>query len=114
MTMTTMMTKTKPKSSTSASLSWDNRTRFVIFGLVFLFFVSWTMALGRLIGSKFWNPSIILKEAETILLMSKEEISKELPDLPWYIPIFMKNIGISYYTTRYIVFFPHVIGSIVW
>jgi uncharacterized membrane protein len=109
MTMTTTMTKAKPKSS-----SWDNRTRFVVSGLVFLFFVSWMMALGRLIGTKFWNPTLNLKNAETLLSMSKEQVSKELPNLPWFIPVFIKNIGISYYTTRYVVFFPHVVGSIVW
>ena len=121
--MTKTMTNTKPNNISSSLSSWDNRTRFVIAGLVFLFLVSWTMALGRLIGDKFWNPSKNIKEIETILLSAvsmnvTEEtttISEELvPDLPWFIPIFLKDIGLSYYTTRYMVFFPHVIGSIVW
>ena len=121
--MTKTMTNTKPNNISSSLSSWDNRTRFVIAGLVFLFLVSWTMALGRLIGDKFWNPSKNVKEIETILLsvstMNVTEetttISEELvPDLPWFIPIFLKDIGLSYYTTRYMVFFPHVIGSIIW
>lgn len=120
--MTTTMTKAKPNSTktngtntntnTSSSSSWDNRTRFVVFGLVVLFLFSWSMALSRLIGSKFWNPTFNLERAETILSMSKEKI-EEL-HVPWWIPIFIKNIGISYFTKRYIFFFPHVVGSILW
>lgn len=99
-------------TTTNKSSSWDNRTRFVVCGLVFLFLVSWSMALGRLITSKFWNPIANLQKIEMILSMSKEK-AEEI-HLPWWVRIFMEKIGISYYTTRYIYFFPHIVGSIIW
>lgn len=87
------------------SKTWDNRTRFVVYGQAFLFLVVWAGALGRLIQGKFWNAKHNVEMMEKAL--SDEETPKDMVN-------FIEGIGMSYYTNRYHWFFPHVAGSIIW
>jgi len=97
------MTAQQPKGSKNNT--WDNRTRFVVYGQGFLFIVAWTVALGRNIGDKFWNPKLNSEKMET--LVESEAVPKGLV-------YFVKYFFLSYYNQRYIFFLPHILGAIVW
>jgi hypothetical protein len=94
--MTTQEHPTKAKSSKA----WDNRTRFVVYGQVFLFLVAWSIALGRLIVGRFWNA----KRNEEIFeaIIADEDTPKALVH-------FIKDHFLSYFTKRFVVFFPHIV-----
>lgn len=85
--------------------AWNNRTRFVVYGQAFLFLVAWSVALGRLIGGRFWNAKLNEKTFEVIV--SDEMTPKTAVQL-------IKAYFLSYYTKRFFVFFPHVVGAILW
>lgn len=89
----------------NGSKSWDNKTRFVVYGQVFLFFVAWMMALGRLVMNRFWNAKFNVEEIE--VLISTEKIPKDMVH-------FVKKFVLSYFTKRYVMFFPHIVGAILW
>jgi len=86
--------------------SWDNRTRFVVYGQAFLFLVvAWAGVLGRLIGQRFWNAERNTKELE---IMIADE------DTPAYHVSFLRNVVLSYFNERFVVYFPHIVGAIIW
>eukprot|EP00536_Pseudo-nitzschia_multiseries_P013260 jgi/Psemu1/309759/fgenesh1_kg.554_\ len=94
-------------TETNAKESWDGRTRLVVYGQVFLFLVAWGMALGRLIGSKFWDRQYNIDQNEALL--ADENIPKMVKHS-------INGITKTYYTytRRFIWFFPHVAGSVIW
>eukprot|EP00531_Pseudo-nitzschia_arenysensis_P004763 CAMPEP_0116121194 /NCGR_PEP_ID=MMETSP0329-20121206/3569_1 /TAXON_ID=697910 /ORGANISM="Pseudo-nitzschia arenysensis, Strain B593" /LENGTH=266 /DNA_ID=CAMNT_0003614995 /DNA_START=689 /DNA_END=1489 /DNA_ORIENTATION=- len=98
---------TQQPKRTQNSKSWDNRTRFVVYGQGFLFIVAWTVALGRLVGEKFWNAELNSEKLNALLLVE----SKEVPEGVVY---FIKYFFLSYYNKRFVFFLPHVLGAIVW
>lgn len=100
---TNIMTVQQPKGPKSNS--WDNRTRFVVYGQAFLLIVAWTVALGRLISQRFWNAK--LNDEKTQALIENEATPKGVVYLAKY---FFE----SYYNKRFVMFFPHVVGAIVW
>jgi len=85
--------------------AWDARTRVAVYGQAFLFFVAWSVALGRLIGGKFWDAK--KNSAEMEALIADENTPKDMVGM-------IKNFVLSYYNERFIWFFPHVVGAIVW
>ena len=95
---------------------WDNRTRFVVYGQAFLLVLVWAMALSRLIDGKFWNAEHNVKTFEAILLSSDNEDGDDenTPPAPKQMIHFIKAAGMSYYTSRYVWFFPHIVGSLIW
>uniref|UniRef100_A0A7R9VVL9 Uncharacterized protein n=1 Tax=Pseudictyota dubia TaxID=2749911 RepID=A0A7R9VVL9_9STRA len=98
-----MTVKKQPiKTETNA---WDNRTRVAVYGQAFLLLVAWSMALGRLICERFWNAK--RNEEELKALIADEETPKVMVH-------FIKTNALSYFTTRFVVFFPHVVGAILW
>jgi len=94
------------------SNDWDNRTRFVVYGQAFLFVLVWAMALNRLIEGKFWNAEHSVKTFEAILSSDEQDDNENQP--PKQMIHFIKAAGMSYYTTRYVWFFPHIVGSLIW
>jgi len=94
------------RSPAQWSSTWDGRTRFVVYGQVFLLLVAWAMALGRLIQSKFWDRQHNIDQLN-------ERLSD--PDAHKLEKHAIKALSMSYYfAKRYVWFFPHVVGSIVW
>lgn len=89
----------------NGSKSWDNKTRFVVYGQVFLFFVAWMMALGKLVVNRFWNAKLNVEKLE--VMISSGEIPKDMVH-------FVKHYVLSYFTKRYVMFFPHIVGAILW
>jgi hypothetical protein len=85
--------------------SWDNRTRFVVYGQVFLFLVAWLVALGRLIAERFWNAK--RNEESVKAFIADEESPKAQAQ-------FFETFVLTYFTKRFFVFFPHVVGAILW
>lgn len=92
-------------SSSSSSKAWDNRTRFVVYGQVFLFLLAWSVALSRLIAGRFWDAKHNEENLEAVI--ANEDSPKALVHL-------IKEFFLSYYTTRFVVFCPHVVGAILW
>lgn len=43
------------KSPAQQLSTWNGRTRFAVYGQVFLFLVAWAVALSQLIGTRFWD-----------------------------------------------------------
>lgn len=99
------MAAQQPKGTKNNTTAWDSRTRFVVYGQGFLFIVAWTIALGRLIGDKFWNPKLNNEKMEAMM---------ESETTPQGIVYMAKYFFSTYYKTRYIFFLPHVLGAIVW
>ena len=100
MTTTHKQSLTKAMSSSSSSKAWDNRTRFVVYGQVFLFLVAWSVALSRLIAGRFWDAKHNEENLEAVI--ANEDSPKALVHL-------IKEFFLSYYTTRFVVFCPHVV-----
>ena len=94
-----------PENFKSSSNAWDNRTRFMVYGQVFLFILAWLMALGRLVGERFWNSKRNVENLEALLVDNK---------MPKSMKFFLQKYVLSYFTTRFFVFFPHVVGAILW
>ena len=88
-----------------SSEPWDNRTRIVVYGQAFLLLLVWCMALGPRISDRFWNA----KENEERLkvIIADEESPKDNVHM-------IKNFVLSYYTKRFLFFYPHVLGAILW
>lgn len=84
---------------------WDNRTRFAVYGQAFLFLVAWGSTLGRLISGRYWDAKRNTEELEAI-------IADE--DVPTSVTSFLKNVALSCYNERFMVYFPHVTGAIIW
>lgn len=84
---------------------WDNRTRIVVYGQAFLLLLVWLMALGPRIGSRFWDATH--NEENLKAVIASEETPKELVHMA-------KTFFLSYFTKRFILFFPHVLGAILW
>ena len=61
------MTAQQTKGTKNNNTAWDNRTRFVVYGQGFLFIVAWTIALGRAIGDRFWNPKLNNEKMEAMM-----------------------------------------------
>jgi len=93
------------KANAKSIEAWDSRTRFVVYGMAFLFIVAWSMSLGRLVGERFWNAK--LNEAKLVATLADEETPKLLVK-------FIKHNLLSYFTKRFCVFFPHIVGAIIW
>lgn len=97
--------KDKSDKSNKSDKAWDKRTRFVVYGQVFLFLVAWLVTLGRLIGNRFWNAK---HGEETVkALIADEETPKAFAN-------FYETVVLSYFTKRFFFFFPHVVGAILW
>jgi len=62
-------------------------------------------ALGRLIGGKFWNAKLNNERMEALI------DNKATPAGFVYM---IKYFFVSYYNKRFVMFFPHVVGAIVW
>ena len=77
----------------------------MVYGQVFLFIVAWLMALGRLVGERFWNSKRNVENLEALLVDNK---------MPKSMKFFLQKYVLSYFTTRFFVFFPHVVGAILW
>jgi len=92
-------------SSSSSSKAWDNRTRFVVYGQVFLFLLAWSVAMSRLIAGRFWDAKHNEENLEAVI--ANEDSPKALVHV-------IKEFFLSYYTTRFVVFCPHVVGAILW
>jgi len=103
-------------SSTSSSMTtedrkepkkegWDFRTKVAVYGQGFLFLVAWMVALGRLISGRFWNKQLNTENVENLIESDKT---------PEGIVQFLKYFFLSYYNKRFIVFFPHIVGAILW
>jgi len=84
---------------------WDNRTRVVVYGQAFLLLLVWGMALGRLISEKFWNAAENQEKMKAII--ANEEAPKDVVHM-------MKTFFLSYFTNRFLFFFPHIVGAILW
>jgi len=63
--------KERNGAAKNGSKSWDNKTRFVVYGQVFLFFVAWMMALGKLVMNRFWNAKFNVEEIEVLISTEK-------------------------------------------
>ncbi len=85
--------------------SWDNRTRFAVYGQAFLFLVAWSLSLGRLISGRYWDAKRNREEVEAV-------IADE--DMPVFLTSFLKNVVLSYCNERFLVFVPHATGAIIW
>lgn len=96
------MTLQKQAKSTEP---WDNRTRIVVYGQAFLLLLVWFMALGRLIRERFWNAKY--NEEKLKVLLANEETPKNIVHM-------IKTFFLSYFTKRFLFFFPHVAGAIIW
>jgi len=81
----------------------EGRTIFVVLWLAFLYIVAWAFSLGNLFGIHFWDRKYAL-----------DQIRKAPPDSDLYGSTAFSELGLGYYTYRYFVFFPHVIGAIIW
>jgi len=99
------MTVEQPKGPPKNDNAWDNRTRFVVYGQAFLFVIAWTVALGRLIGGKFWNGKLNNERMEALI---------DNEATPAGFVYMIKYFFLSYYNKRFVMFFPHVVGAIVW
>lgn len=97
--------KTLTEANKNDSKAWDNRTRFVVYGQVFLFLVAWIMALGRLINDHFWNAK--QNEEKLLVFIADERSPKNMVHL-------VKTFVLTYFTKRFSMFFPHVVGAILW
>jgi len=96
----------KEATKSSAMGSWDGRTRFVVYGQAFLFVVAWSMAMGRLINSKFWDRQHNIETYDKLL--ANEQVPKMVKHS-------INAISKSYFEAhRFIWFMPHVAGSIIW
>lgn len=104
-TYSTLTSVEKDTPKAKEENTWDNRTRFVVYGQGFLFIVAWAAALGPRLTSQFWNAEHNKEELEDI-------ITNE--DTPTYIVSFLRNVVLSYFNERFFVFFPHVAGAIIW
>mmetsp|Transcript_24943 Transcript_24943/g.52967 ORF Transcript_24943/g.52967 Transcript_24943/m.52967 type:complete len:288 (+) Transcript_24943:82-945(+) len=93
------------KSLARWSSTWDGRTRFVVYGQVFLILVAWAVALSRLIFWKFWDRQHNIDRFN-------ESLSN--PDTHKLEKHGINVIFMTYFTKRYMWFFPHIVGSIVW
>jgi hypothetical protein len=71
--------------------------------MAILFAVAWFMALGRLIGTKFWDDKYNL-----------ERIHEKPTDALFYNSTAFGEVNLSYYTYRHVFFSPHVIAAILW
>jgi len=63
------------------------------------------VSLSRLIGGRFWNAKLNQEKTEALIA------SKETPKGIVYVA---KYFFLSYYTKRYMVFSPHIVGAIIW
>jgi uncharacterized membrane protein len=63
------------------------------------------VALSRLISGRFWNAKLNTENLEALIASDKA---------PEGILYFVKHTFLSYYNKRFIVFFPHVVGAILW
>lgn len=93
------------ETNKSKNEAWDARTRVAVYGQAFLFFVAWSVALGRLIGGRFWDAKSNSDLYEA--MMADEQTPKNAVAM-------IKNFVLSYYNERFIWYFPHVLGAIVW
>lgn len=84
---------------------WDNKTKFVVYGQVFLVVVAWTTTAGRLIGEQFWNQRLNQEKMQDVI---------EDQEYPKALRYAIEHFSLSYYKERYIVFFPHIIGACIW
>lgn len=98
-------TPVDPKDSSKKADNWDGRTKFVVYGQGFLFLVVWMVSLGHLVFGRFWNRKFNQQAIQTIIE------SDETPEgfVQW-----VKYFPQTYYFKRYVVFFPHVVGAILW
>lgn len=97
-------TQAQPKESKKSD-AWDARTKFAVYGQGFLFLVAWMVALSRLIGGRFWNAKLNTENLETAI--ASDEVPEGFSHLFQY-------FFLSYYNKRFMMFFPHVVGAIVW
>lgn len=97
--------KDPAKANAKSIGAWDSQTRFVVCGMAFLLLVAWSMSLGRLVGERFWNAK--LNEEKLVAMLADEETPKLMVN-------FIKHNLLSYFTKRFCVFFPHVVGAIIW
>lgn len=104
-TSSSMTTDTKDPKETKKTDAWDGRTKVAVYGQGFLFLVAWMVALSRLISGRFWNAKLNTENLETLIESDKT---------PEGIVQFVKNFFLSYYNKRFVVFFPHVVGAILW
>jgi len=101
MNMTDQENPTKEKNTET----WDNRTRFAVYGQAFLLLLAWAMAMGPNIGRRFWNAK---RNQETLEALLEDE------DTPAQMVHMIKTYVLSYFTNRYVVFFPHIVGALIW
>jgi len=99
------MTIKEQDKKAASSESWDNRTRVVVYGQAFLLLLVWGMSLGPRISQKFWNAAENQERMKAMI--SDEETPKE--DIHM-----IKTFVLSYFTKRFLFFFPHMVGAIVW
>lgn len=104
-TYSTLSSTTNNTMAFNKNEAWDVRTRVAVYGQAFLFFIAWSVALGRLIGGRFWDAKSNSEQGEA--LISDEKTPKDLVSL-------IKTFFLSYYNERFICFFPHIVGAIVW
>jgi len=99
------MTLQEQDKTATSSEPWDNRTKIVVYGQAFLLLLVWLMALGRLIAERFWNAAENKERIKAII--ADEETPKDIVHM-------MKTFFLSYFTKRFIFFFPHIVGAILW
>lgn len=104
-TYSTLSSTPKEGGGASKDDSWDNRTRVAVYGKAFLFIVAWGAALGRLISGRYWNAERNSEELEAVI---------DDEETPKFLSSFLKDVALTSYNERFLVYFPHVTGAIVW
>lgn len=104
-TYSTLSSTPKEGGGPSKDDSWDTRTRVAVYGQVFLFIVAWGAALGRNITSKYWNAERNTEELEAII---------DDEETPKFLSSFLKDVVLTSFNQRFLVYFPHVTGAIIW
>ena len=97
--------KIKISPDTPKEKPWDTRTRVAVYGQVLLFLFAWGNALSRLIIHKFWDRQYNIDRMHKILASD---------EAPVVIKTGIRSTIMSYFTTRYGWFLPHVAGSLIW
>lgn len=81
------------------------RTRFVVACMAFLFVISWSMSLGRLLGIHFWDEKYALDR-----MHQQNNNDEQLHNATA-----MNDVVASYYSPRrHLYFVPHVFGALFW
>jgi hypothetical protein len=95
------------ETSSSTPSAQAARTKFVVGGMALMFVMSWTMSLGRLFGTKFWDQKYNLEQ-----IYDHDGGGDPSMDNSTALE---ESGGRSYFSNRrYVYFLPHVLGAVFW